>query len=158
MLEFRSSIVSGGGTGTYLINGDIDGIDELQAGSYALMDWFYTDIRPEFRQAMSILVTVISRPRPTVAIVDVGRKGCGAEWGPPRVKTIPNAKIASFTSEEHGTIQLPEDAADKVRVGDRIEIIPSHGCTTSNLYREFVAHRNGNVIDRWPIEGSGALQ
>lgn len=151
------SIVSGGGTGTYLINGDIDGIDELQAGSYALMDWFYSDIRPEFRQAMSILVTVISRPRPNIAIIDVGRKGCGAEWGPPRVKTFPGAKIPSFNSEEHATVQLPDDAIDKVRVGDRLEIIPSHGCTTSNLYREFVAHRNGNVIDRWPIEGSGAL-
>ena len=156
--RMQVNIVSGGGTGTYLINGDMDGIDELQAGSYALMDWFYHDIRPEFRQAMSILVTVISRPRPNIAIIDVGRKGCGAEWGPPRVKTIPGAKIPSFNSEEHATVQLPDDAAEKIRVGDRIEIIPSHGCTTSNLYREFVVHRNGTVIDRWPIEGSGALQ
>jgi D-serine deaminase-like pyridoxal phosphate-dependent protein len=152
------SIVSGGGTGTYLIHGEMEGIDELQAGSYALMDWFYSDIRPEFRQAMSILVTVISRPRPNIAIIDVGRKGCGAEWGPPRVKTIPGAKIPSFNSEEHATIQLPDDAVENIHVGDRIEIIPSHGCTTSNLYREFVVHRNGNVIDRWPIEASGALQ
>ncbi len=152
------NIVSGGGTGSYDIHGDVDGIDEVQAGSYALMDWWYTDICPEFRQAMSILTTVISRPRPNIAIIDVGRKGCGAEWGPPRVKTIPDSKILSLNSEEHGTIQLPENAGEKVRVGDRIEIIPSHGCTTSNLYREFIAHRGGKVIDRWPIEGSGALQ
>ena len=33
--------------------------------------------------------------------------------------------------------------------------IPSHGCTTSNLYREFVVHRDGVVEDVWPIEGSG---
>lgn len=151
-------IVSGGGTGTYIINGVVDGIDEVQAGSYALMDWWYTDIRPEFRQAMSILVSVISRPRPNIAIIDVGRKGCGAEWGPPRVKTIPGAKIPSFNSEEHGTVQLPDGVGEKLRVGDRMEIIPSHGCTTSNLYREFVVHRNGNVVDRWPIEASGALQ
>ncbi len=32
-------IVSGGGTGTYSITGDIPGMDEIQAGSYALMDW-----------------------------------------------------------------------------------------------------------------------
>ncbi|MDB6058886.1 MAG: Alanine racemase domain protein [Verrucomicrobiales bacterium] len=151
-------IVSGGGTGTYIINGDVEGIDEVQAGSYALMDWWYTDIRPEFRQAMSILVTVISRPRPNIAIIDVGRKGCGAEWGPPRVKTIPGAKIPSFNSEEHGTVHLPDGAGENLRVGDHIEIIPSHGCTTSNLYREFAVHRNGSVIDRWPIEASGTLQ
>lgn len=154
----KVQIVSGGGTGTYDINGETEGIDELQAGSYALMDWWYTDIRPEFRQAMSILVTVISRPRPNIAVVDVGRKGCGAEWGPPRVKNLPGAKIPSFTSEEHGTIQLPDDVAAKIKVGDRLELIPSHGCTTSNLYREFVAHRGGKVVDRWPIEASGALQ
>ena len=152
----KIQIVSGGGTGTYDITGDADGIDEVQAGSYALMDWWYTDIRPEFRQAMSILVTVISRPRPNIAIIDVGRKGCGAEWGPPRVKNLPGAKIPSFNSEEHGTIQLPEGA--NLKGGDKIEIIPSHGCTTSNLYREFVAHRAGKIVARWPIEASGALQ
>ena len=45
-----------------------EGIDEVQAGSYALMDWWYTDIRPEFRQAMSVLTLVVSRPRPNIAI------------------------------------------------------------------------------------------
>jgi D-serine deaminase-like pyridoxal phosphate-dependent protein len=153
----KIQIVSGGGTGTYDINGETDGIDELQAGSYALMDWWYTDIRPEFRQTMSILVTVISRPRPNIAIIDVGRKGCGAEWGPPRVKNMPGARIPSFNSEEHATIQLPDDATDKIKVGDKLEIIPSHGCTTSNLYRQFVVHRNGALVDRWAIEASGAL-
>ena len=86
----------------------------------------------------------------------MGRKGCGAEWWAPRVKNLPGAKIPSFNSEEHATIQLPDDA--NIKVGDRLEIIPSHGCTTSNLYREFVVHRAGHVVGRWPIEASGALQ
>ena len=72
--------VSGGGTGTYDVTGVQAGIDELQAGSYAAMDWWYGDIRPEFKQAMSILATVISRPNSSLAIIDVGRKGVGAEW------------------------------------------------------------------------------
>ena len=59
------NIVSGGGTGTYTLTGDYEGIDEVQAGSYAAMDWYYQDIRPEFRQAQTILTTVISRPAPT---------------------------------------------------------------------------------------------
>jgi D-serine deaminase-like pyridoxal phosphate-dependent protein len=150
------NIVSGGGTGTYDINANHEGIDEVQAGSYAAMDWWYTDIRPEFRQAMSILATVISRPKPSLAVIDVGRKGMGAEWGPPRVKNMDAAKIASYTSEEHLTIQLPDDAT--VKVGDRLEIIPSHGCTTSNLYREFIVHQGGQKLESWPIDGSGKLQ
>jgi D-serine deaminase-like pyridoxal phosphate-dependent protein len=149
-------IVSGGGTGTYTINGDFPGIDEVQAGSYACMDWWYSDIRPEFQQAQSILTTVISRPTPDVAIIDVGRKGIGAEFGPPRVKDLPGSAVARFGSEEHTAISLPADS--EIAVGDHIELIPSHGCTTCNLYREYIVHRNGVVTDVWPIEGSGKMR
>ena len=34
-------IVSAGGTGTYDISGRVDGVTEIQAGSYALMDTDY---------------------------------------------------------------------------------------------------------------------
>jgi D-serine deaminase-like pyridoxal phosphate-dependent protein len=150
------NIVTGGGTGTFNLVAGFEGMDELQAGSYALMDWFYGDIRPEFKQAMSLLVTVISRPRPDVVIIDVGRKGIGAEWGPPKVKNLPGSEVISYTSEEHMKIGVPADCA--LKIGDRLEIIPSHGCTTSNFYPEFVVHRDGTVVDRWPIEGRGKVQ
>jgi D-serine deaminase-like pyridoxal phosphate-dependent protein len=149
-------IVTGGGTGTYMINGDCEGVDEVQAGSYAAMDWWYTDIRPEFKQALSILATVVSRPSPDLIVIDVGRKGVGAEWGPPRVKNLPGSEVVSYSSEEHMKISVPRDLT--IRVGDRIEIVPSHGCTTSNLYPEFIVHRKGAVTDKWPIEGRGKLQ
>jgi D-serine deaminase-like pyridoxal phosphate-dependent protein len=149
-------IVSGGGTGTYTITGDCEGVDEVQAGSYAAMDWWYGDIRPEFKQAMSILATVISQPNPDLIVIDVGRKGFGAEWGPPRVKNLPGAVVKGYSSEEHMTITTPQDAM--IKIGDRLEIIPSHGCTTSNLYPEFIVHENGLVTDTWPIEGRGKLQ
>jgi len=149
-------MVSGGGTGTYTITGNCEGVDEVQAGSYAAMDWWYGDIRPEFQQAMSILATVISQPYPGLIVIDVGRKGVGAEWGAPRIKNLPGAVVKGFASEEHMTITTPQDAP--IKIGDRIEIIPSHGCTTSNLYPEFVVHENGLVTDTWPIEGRGKLQ
>jgi D-serine deaminase-like pyridoxal phosphate-dependent protein len=152
----RVNIVSGGGTGTYTITGDCDGVDEVQAGSYAAMDWWYGDIRPEFKQAMSILGTVISRPTRGLVVIDVGRKGFGAEWGPPRIKNLPGSEVASYGSEEHLKITVPEAAA--LKVGDRLEIIPSHGCTTSNLYSEFVVHQDGREKERWPIEGQGKQQ
>ncbi|HVU99754.1 MAG TPA: DSD1 family PLP-dependent enzyme, partial [Verrucomicrobiae bacterium] len=149
-------IVSGGGTGTYTITGDFPGIDEVQAGSYAGMDWYYAKARPEFQMAQSILTMVISRPSPDRAIVDVGRKGVGGEFGPPVVKGIAGAEVKGFSSEEHITISLPSAAAPAV--GSYIELIPSHGCTTCNLYREYVIHEQGRVTDIWPIEGSGRLQ
>lgn len=152
----RVDLVSGGGTGTFDLTGTADGVDELQAGSYACMDWFYGQIRPEFQQAMSILATVISRPRADKIIIDVGRKGTGSEWGPPKVKSFPGCQVTGFNSEEHSTIVIPPEI--RVKVGDKIEIIPSHGCTTSNLHSEFVVYDERGVIDRWPIEGRGKLQ
>jgi D-serine deaminase-like pyridoxal phosphate-dependent protein len=149
-------IVTGGGTGTYTITGNFPGMDEVQAGSYACMDWWYSDIRPEFRQAQAVLTTVISRPSAEMAIVDVGRKGIGAEFGPPRVKDITGAAVSKFASEEHAGVSFAEPS--NIPVGGRIELIPSHGCTTCNLYREYIVHRNGIVTDVWPIEGSGRMQ
>ncbi|MGL5096920.1 MAG: DSD1 family PLP-dependent enzyme, partial [Planctomycetia bacterium] len=44
------------------------------------------------------------------------------------------------------------------KVGDKIELIPSHCCTTCNLHRELtVVDDAGVILDRWPIEASGAL-
>ena len=148
-------IVSSGGTGTYEVTGAYEGIDEVQAGSYATMDWWYAEIRPEFRQAISLLTTVVSHPKQGIAVVDVGTKGVGAEFGPPQIKHPPGVEIRRFSSEEHTVLTVPDAT---VSVGDTVELIPSHGCSTCNLYREFVVHRDGMVIALWPIEGAGRLQ
>jgi D-serine deaminase-like pyridoxal phosphate-dependent protein len=144
-------IVSGGGTGTYDTTGQIDGVDEVQAGSYALMDCHYRTLRPEFRCAMTVLSTVISTAGGKV-VTDVGLKGMGNDFGPPVVKDTPNATVLSI-AEEHTSIgNLP------AHVGDRIRLIPSHGCTTSNLHRRMWVVRKDAVADVWPIEGSGRLE
>lgn len=152
----RVNNVSGGGTGTYMIWAETDGVDEVQVGSYATMDWFYQDIRPEFRQAMTVLATIISRNNPELIVIDVGCKGVGAEWGPPRIRNVAGAEVVSCSSEEHMKIKVL--ASCTLAVGDRIEVVPSHGCTTSNLYPEFVLHRAGHVTGTWPIEGRGKMQ
>jgi len=103
-----------------------------QAGSAV---WWYGDIRHEFQQAQTILATVISRP--------------------PRVKALEGASIPRFGSEEHSVMTLPE--ASTLKIGDRVELIPSHGCRTCNLHRQYVVHQDGLVTDIWPIEGSGRL-
>src|SRR5690606_23456036 len=71
-------LISGGSSSTYTITGNIDGVDEIQAGTYATMDWRYAEMSPEFEIALSVLARVISK-RPGVAVLDVGIKGAGAE-------------------------------------------------------------------------------
>ena len=148
------TIVSGGGTGTYDITGTYPGIDEVQAGSYVTMDWYYHDIRPEFQQAISVLTSIISQPRPETAVLDVGVKGVGAEFGPPRVRNYPSANMLRFGSEEHCVVDIADSTAS---VGTKLELVPSHGCTTCNLHRQFIVHREGRIENVWPIEGSGCL-
>ncbi|HWI57646.1 MAG TPA: DSD1 family PLP-dependent enzyme, partial [Bacillota bacterium] len=144
-------ILSGGGTGTYDITGNLDGVDEVQCGSYALMDWSYARIRPEFVVARWIQATVVSA-HPDYAVVDVGTKGLGCEFGPPILAGCPEAKARS-TAEEHTSFD-----GLKAEVGQKVRLIPSHGCTTQNLHRRLWLTRGGKIVDVWPIEGAGCLE
>jgi D-serine deaminase-like pyridoxal phosphate-dependent protein len=58
----------------------------------------------------------------------------------------------SFLSEEHGHLYL-EDADPKV--GDKVELIPSHCCTTINLHDRYYACRGDRVEAVWPIAARG---
>lgn len=145
------SLVSGGSTSTYQTTGALDGIDEVQVGTYALMDWAYRQLCPEFRVARWILATVISAGADSV-VVDVGLKGIGCDFGPPAVAGHPDAK-ARYTAEEH----TPLDGI-RGRVGDRVRLIPSHGCTTSSLHRRMWILHEDTIVDVWDLEGAGCLE
>jgi D-serine deaminase-like pyridoxal phosphate-dependent protein len=145
------TIISSGGTGTYDITGNIEGINELQCGSYVLMDSAYKKIRPEFEHARYVLATVISDQKDRVTI-DVGLKGMGAEYGKPEVMGYPHAKCMGF-AEEH--LMFAKVGAS---IGDKIRLIPPHGCTTNNLYSMMWIARNDILEDLWPIEGHGCLE
>ena len=145
------SIVSSGGTGTYTITGLFDGVDELQPGSYALMDSFYKKVTLEFKNARFLVATVIS-VQGKKAVADVGLKGMGAEYGEPVVIGFPEAR-ALYVAEEH----LPLEGLT-AKVGDKIRIIPPHGCTTNNLHEKMYIARRDIVEDVWPIEGRGCLE
>lgn len=145
-------VLSGGSSSTYRVTGTIDGVDEIQAGSYATMDWRYARLAPEFEVALSVLAQVISK-RPGTAVLDVGLKGAGCEFGPPRIKHFPEAEVPSFLSEEHCVVHNAPDW----KIGQTVELLPSHACTTCNLHREMVVHEDGRVVGIWPIEASGKL-
>lgn len=145
--------ISGCSSATYDSTGAMDGVDEIQAGTYATMDRQYFRLAPEFEIAMSILVRVISRPAPGKAVLDVGVKGAGAEFGVPGIRDYPNVVVPFFLAEEHVVI----NDAPEWSIGQALHLIPSHACTTCNLYREMVIHENGRVVDVWPIEASGRL-
>ena len=145
-------VLSGAGTGTCDVAAELPGIDELQIGSYVTMDCDYRKrVRHDFQVAMTVLTTVISVQGERF-VLDVGLKGIATEFGPPQVKDQPQFKVPSALSEEHTTITAP---GHSVHVGDRLELIPSHCCTTACRHRQMVVHVGGNVTGIWPIDGAG---
>jgi len=148
--------VSGGGTGTHMVTGRLPWMTELQCGSYATMDAQYRAVGGvDFENALTVLTTVISRPRPDKAVVDAGLKALTPEFGDPSV-LVEGARWLDF-SEEHGEIGL-EGAARDLRLGDKIELVPRHGCTTINLYDRFHVLRDGRLSDVWAVAGRGRSQ
>jgi D-serine deaminase-like pyridoxal phosphate-dependent protein len=148
-------VVSAGGTGTYNITGTYPGVTEIQAGSYILMDGSYRKIVP-FDCALTLLTTVVSARSPERIIVDAGMKSISQDMGMPEIKDQSDLLVTGL-SEEHGKLKSTSDASP-LKPGDKIELIPSHGCTTVNLHDRYHAVRNGRLEAVWLIGGRGKSQ
>lgn len=156
LLESRGiaiDCISGCSSATYNSTGTMPGVTEVQAGTYVTMDRQYQRLAPEFEIALGVQVRVISRPTADKAVLDIGVKGAGCEFGVPGIRGYPEVEIPSFMSEEHAVVKNVPDW----RIGELVELIPTHACTTCNLHREMVVHDGGIVVDVWQIEGSGKL-
>jgi len=148
--------ISGCGTGTHTITGRLPWMTELQCGSYATMDAQYAAVGgANYENALTVLATVISRPTPDKAIVDAGLKAVTPEYGAPTV-LVRGAKWLDF-SEEHGEVSLA-GPAQELRVGDKIELLPRHGCTTVNLYDRFQVIEAGALAGVWKVAARGRCQ
>jgi len=149
---FPTDIVSAGSTGTYDMTGRMDGVTEIQAGSYVLMDTAYGKEGLPFEQAFWVLGTVLSRPSPGSVSADCGHKSCSQDHGMPDVRDMPGATV-TFLADEHAMIAIPPDSP--LKPGDRIQLVPSHIDPTINLHDVFYALEGDKVVGIWPIEARG---
>ena len=143
-------IVSCGGTGDYSIAGAYAGVTENQAGSYMLMDTWYSPFAPDFQVALSVLATVISKTAGERVVVDAGCKAISGERGLPSVKGIAGLKLKALHAE-HAPIEI-QDAGVNVEVGDKIEIAVHYHDGTINLHRRMYGIRNFEVERVFTIE------
>jgi len=150
-------IVSGGGTGTYDITGNLTPVNEVQAGSYVFMDCTYLKVRPEFKPALTVLTTVVSRAISHGMVVDAGLKAMTKEFGWPQPVGLEGASVR-YLSEEHGVLDLAEPERVRLRPGDKVSFIPSHCCTTVNLHDQLYVIQDGRLVDVWPIAARGCAQ
>ncbi|NNE12843.1 MAG: metal-activated pyridoxal enzyme [Ilumatobacter sp.] len=144
--DVGGDIVSAGGTGTFDLH-ERTGVTEVQAGSYALMDTHYGRQGLPFEQALFIRGTVISVGREW-AVADVGLKALGMDHGDP---SVVDASVW-FCSDEHLTY-APADTLPSV--GDRVDVLPAHVDPTMAMHDALWVVRDGEVLDRWPIDLRG---
>ncbi len=148
-------IVSSGGTGTADITCHVPGITEIQVGSYITMDAQYREnVGVKFDYALTVLCTVISTRGGDHAIIDAGLKTLTRDFGLPKVMHPDGWNITGL-SEEHGTLKRVD--GPPLRIGDKVEVIPNHGCTTINLHDNYHVIRNGRLEATWPIAGRGKV-
>ena len=141
--------ISGGGTGTYGITGDNTIWTEIQAGSYLFMDLEYNKLCLKFEQALTVLATVIHK-RGGFAVTDAGMKTCPADQGLPQIKGYPEISVA--LNEEHGKLA---DINDALTLGQKVEYLPGHCCSTVNVNDVYHCVRGGYLEAIWPIAGRG---
>lgn len=145
-------VVSAAETWTYDVAPTIPGVTEVEGGTYALMSHTYAYME-DFDIAAKILGTVLSTPRPGVAIGDVGSRCIGSPRGVlPVVEGIPGVKVESL-HEEH--IVLRSEGEMPLKVGDKFLLYSGQQDITINRWDQYIAVRNGKVEAVWDIPGRG---
>jgi 3-hydroxy-D-aspartate aldolase len=155
-------IVGGAGTGTFELEA-VSGIyTEMQAGSYAFMDADYArnldaDGAPvgTFRHALFVLATVMSAPKPGLAVLDAGHKAVAVDSGLPAVWQQPDIRYVS-ASDEHGKLSVGSETA-MPKLGEKLRLVPGHCDPTVDRYDWYVGVRGGRVECLWPVAARGMM-
>jgi D-serine deaminase-like pyridoxal phosphate-dependent protein len=154
-------IVAGGSTGTHDIDVELQGLTELQSGSYCVMDLDYRriggpngDMLTAFEMALTVIATVVSVPTSDRAMVDAGLKAFSTDKPfPPEAVERPGVTY-EFAGDEHGRL-LITDPSRAPRLGERIEFFPPHCDPTFNLYDRVYVVRGPGVEAIWSIAARG---
>jgi len=155
------AIVSGGGTGSHAIDGELGIFTELQVGSYVFMDRQYNDCaltadeaRP-FETSLMIDARVISASHPMLVTVDAGLKAMATEAGPPPILAgAADGSQYRFMGDEHGAI-VPPRGLEPPKLGERVTLAAPHCDPTVNLYDAYHVVRGDTLEAIWPVTARG---
>jgi len=152
---FDVPIVSAGSTITAPYLHATDGITEIRPGTYV-----YNDLRtmgtyactPDALAAFA-LATVVSLEGDRVTI-DAGSKTLttshDAIYGFGHLRDQPESRFTRL-SEEHGVLAVP-NGRSRLAIGDRVQILPIHVCAWMDLQPEIYGVRDGQIVERIPVE------
>lgn len=153
-LGIESKYITSGSTPTirYAIKSDV--INIFHPGNYVFNDYIQISLHCAKEEDCALYVTasVISNPSEGVFIIDAGAKCLGLDKGAHGncaitgygyVKKHPDVIVASL-SEEVGILHAKKD---EFKIGDVIQIIPNHSCSTANLTSRLYCIQDNSYID-----------
>ncbi len=154
--------ISAGSTPSSRFVSKVSGITEIRPGTYIFGDLMQVKIGSHELEncALTVKVTVISRPAHNRAVIDAGTKiltmdGEDSPLGTGRGMVHGRHGIkVSWLTEEHGMLELSGDE-EALAIGDTLEIIPVHCCGVINMVDEVAAVRGSEVEAFWPVLARG---
>src|SRR5215208_1848949 len=163
---FRVDNVSLGSTPTVEYVSRVKGVTEIRPGTYVFYDRMQAHLGACSLEdcATRVLATVVSRPTSGLATIDgrsktfatdvqPGKEPLGLE-GFGRIIGHPRAVLERLT-EEHGMLAL--DEADDLGVGDTVEIVPNHVCSTVNRHDDVYLHSADDSIQKVRVAARGRV-
>jgi D-serine deaminase-like pyridoxal phosphate-dependent protein len=152
--------ISSGGTPDMWRLGEASVVTEYRPGTYIYLDRYQVakGVGSLDDCALTVLSTVVSHPTPTRAILDAGSKALSSDTlGLPDFGELLGVAGAIVTglSEEHGNITLSGDA--RLRIGERVRIVPDHCCVVTNLFDEVHLIAGERVLETLPVAARGRM-
>ncbi len=148
-------MVSSGETYSYDMAPEVPGITDVEGGMYALMSTILPYMEGHFRYAAKVLGTVVSTPRPGVAIGDIGMRamGCMIGRGAPAIEGGPSGVAFGEMHDELCTLVSADTMP--LKVGDKFQLRSPQQDLTVNRYDNYIAVRDGGVEQVISIPGRG---
>ena len=144
--------VSTGESWTIDVAADLPGVTEVEGGTYALMSHSY-DYLEDYDIAAKILCTVVSTPRPGVAIGDVGVRALASPRAVlPAVEGMSGIAVEAL-HDEH--IVLRSEGDMPLKAGDKFLLSSGQQDIMVNRWDQFIGVRNGRVEAVYDISARG---
>lgn len=156
-------VVSGGNTPAAFQSHRFHGVTEIRPGTYVFNDRNTVDAESATYAdcAATVLTTVVSTSVPRRAILDAGSKtltfdplGSGNRKYFGYVREHPDFLLEGL-SEEHGHLAVPDSS--RVRVGDKLRIVPNHVCPCINLHDRVFVVSGERVVEEWKVAARGKV-
>lgn len=145
-------MVTVGSTPTYFGAIDAEGIDIYHPGNYIFLDAIQVSlgVATEDDCAFTVLGTITSHPAEDTYVMDTGSKCLGLDAGAHGNEAIVGHGI--MVGHEDAIIQGLSEEVGKIsakngelELGERVEIIPNHSCSSANNTSFIYGHRNGTI-------------